>query len=204
MVEMTKIVAVTRSISTGRSGDPYEPIIADFRAAMSQLKCASSQRLLRLGISMAQVHLLNSVQRRGEMTMSQLAEMLDISLSNATGLVDRIEERGFLERVRVPEDRRVVLIRITPAGSRMLEEADALSDEILRNVLGRLRPGQLTGVAQAVADLRAALDAPAAAPTDRHAVSITAPRSGASLRTATRTAGTDPAAASLAATQRKD
>jgi DNA-binding MarR family transcriptional regulator len=204
MVEMTKIFAVTRSISTGRSGDPYEPIIADFRAAMSQLKCASSQRLLRLGISMAQVHLLNSVQRRGEMTMSQLAEMLDISLSNATGLVDRIEERGFLERVRVPEDRRVVLIRITPAGSRMLEEADALSDEILRNVLGRLRPGQLTGVAQAVADLRAALDAPAAAPTDRHAVSITAPRSGASLRTATRTAGTDPAAASLAATQRKD
>ena len=201
---MTKIVAVTRSISAGHGGDPYEPIIADFRAAMSQLKCASSQRLLRLGISMAQVHLLNSVQRRGEMTMSQLAEMLDISLSNATGLVDRIEERGFLERVRVPEDRRIVLIRITPAGTRMLEEADALSDEILRSVLGRLRPGQLTGVAQAVADLRAALDAPTTPPLVRHAASMTAPRSSASLRTATRTAGSDPTAASLAATQRKD
>lgn len=204
MVEVTKIVAVTRNISAAGDVDPYAPIIADFRAAMSQLKCASSQRLLRLGISMAQLHLLNSIQRRGEMTMSQLAEMLDISLSNATGLVDRIEERGFLERVRVPEDRRVVLIRITPAGTRMLEEADALTDEILRSVLGRLHTGQLTGVAQAVADLRAALDASAVAPPDRHTASMTAPRSSANLRTATGTPGPMPAAASLAATPRKD
>ena len=45
--------------------------------------------------------------------MSRLAEMLDVSLSNATGLIDRMEERGFVERIRVPEDRRVVLVRIT-------------------------------------------------------------------------------------------
>jgi DNA-binding MarR family transcriptional regulator len=152
---------------------------------MSELKCASSQRLLRHGISMAQLHILTSVQRRGEMTMSHLADVLDVSLSSATGLVDRIEERGLLERVRIAEDRRVVLIRLTPAGVRLLEEADALSDEIMRSVLRRLDRGQLAGVAQAVANLRAAVAAPSDPNPDRHITSTTAPRSGATVRGAT-------------------
>lgn len=180
------IVLVTRTTSDGRGeADRYAPIIADFRVAMSELKCASSQRLLRHGISMAQLHILTSVQRRGEMTMSQLADMLDVSLSSATGLVDRIEERGLLERVRIVEDRRVVLIRLTPAGVRLLEEADALSDEIMRSVLRRLDRGQLAGVAQAVANLRAAVTAPSDPNPDHHIRSTTAPRSAATVRSAT-------------------
>ena len=65
---------------------------------------------------MAQLHILYTLQRNGEMPMSRLAEMLNVSLSNATGLIDRIEERGLIERTRVPEDRRIVLIRVTAAG----------------------------------------------------------------------------------------
>ena len=76
---------------------------------MGQIKCASSERLVRLGISMAQLHILYTLQRSGEMPMSRLADVLNVSVSNATGLIDRIEERGFVERTRVPEDRRVVL-----------------------------------------------------------------------------------------------
>ena len=40
--------------------------------------------------------------------MSRLADVAGVSLSNATGLVDRMEERGYIERTRVPEDRRIV------------------------------------------------------------------------------------------------
>ena len=72
-----------------RSDDPYGPIIADFRASMNQVKCASSERLVRMGISMAQLHILYTLQRNGEMPMSRLAEVLHVSLSNATGLIDR-------------------------------------------------------------------------------------------------------------------
>ena len=56
--------------------------------------------------------------------MSRLADMLDVSLSAATGLVDRIEERGFVERIRVPSDRRIVLVRITDAGRQMLDDIE--------------------------------------------------------------------------------
>ena len=156
MVHVCDIVHVPRTIA---SPDLAAAIIADFRATMSQLNCASSERLLREGVSMAQIHIMYTVQRHGEMTMSQLADVLDVSDSNATGLVDRMEERGFIERDRVPTDRRVVLVRVTEAGAHLLLEIDALSDEIFRTVLDRLDPPQLIGVSRAVADLRAAVDA---------------------------------------------
>jgi DNA-binding MarR family transcriptional regulator len=131
---------------------------------------------------MAQLHIMFTVQRHGEMTMSRLADVMNVSDSSATGLVDRMEERGFLQRDRVPADRRVVVVRVTDAGERLLREVDALSDEILRTVLDRLEPAQLLGVGQAVADLRAAVEATVGLEVDRHGVSTTAPRSPINLR----------------------
>ncbi len=168
--------------------DPYVPIIADFRAVMTQVKCAASERLVRMGISMAQLHILYTLQRSGEMPMSRLADVLHVSMSNATGLIDRIEERGFVERTRVPEDRRIVMIRVTDAGRRMLEEVDAISSELLRSVFGRIGRSQLAAVGRAMAELRRGLEQDTGVPSDPHAVSIPAPRSATTIRGADRTA----------------
>ncbi len=113
---------------------------------------------------MSQLHVMHLLDRHGELPMSHLAEMLDVSLSAATGLIDRIEERGFVERIRVPSDRRVVLVRVTPAGRQMLEEVELLRSGIIARVLDKLDASQLTRVAAAMADLRIAV---ATALTDR-------------------------------------
>jgi DNA-binding MarR family transcriptional regulator len=131
-------------------------IVADLRASFGELKCIGSERLVRLGISMSQLHVMHLLERHGELAMSRLADMLDVSFSAATGLVDRIEERGFVERIRVPEDRRVVLVRITPAGRQMLEDVEIVRTEIIERVLDQLDPSQLDGVATAMAALRVA------------------------------------------------
>ena len=170
------------AINAAERSDPTAAIIADFRATMSQLKCASSERLVRLGISMAQLHIMFTLQRSGEMTMSQLADVLNVSLSNATGLIDRLEERGYIERHRVPEDRRIVLVRVTASGEAMLAQIDALSDNLLRSVLERLPLSQLRGVAHAFVALREAVDAVVEPAPHRHPISTTAPRSAATIR----------------------
>jgi len=139
-------------------------IIADFRTTMGAMKCAMSERLVRLGISMAQLHIMYTLKRDGVMTMSRLADVLGVSLSNASGLVDRMEERGFVERHRVPEDRRVVLVRGTAAGAQLLEDNDAVSDSLMRDVLARLDPAELPVIARAVGEVRAALEATTAQP----------------------------------------
>ena len=132
-------------------------IVADVRASFGELKCLGSERLVRLGISMSQMHVMHLLERHGELTMTHLAETLDVSLSAATGLVDRVEERGFVERIRVPNDRRIVIVRITRAGHQMLEDAEILRTEIIERVLDELDEAQLAGVAAAVADLRVAV-----------------------------------------------
>jgi DNA-binding MarR family transcriptional regulator len=141
--------------------DLTDGIIADLRIGLGAMKCAMSERLVRLGISMAQLHIMHTLQRSGEMTMSQLADQLAVSLSNATGLVDRLEERGYVERRRVPEDRRVVVVRVTDLGARTLQESDALNVQLMRDVMARLDPDELPAIAHAVAEVRAALEATA-------------------------------------------
>ena len=62
-----------------------------------------------------------------------------------------------MERVRVPSDRRIVLVRITPAGRQMVDDVEVLRAEIIERVLDRLDDAQLAGVAAAMTDLRGAL-----------------------------------------------
>jgi DNA-binding MarR family transcriptional regulator len=155
------MVHVTQTIPTPApaADDIVERIIADMKLTTWAMKCAMSERLVRLGISMAQFHIAVTLQRNGTMTMSHLAELLGISLSNASGLIDRLEERGYVTRTRVPEDRRIVLVHVTDTGARLIEENDALSDELMRDVLGRLDPDELPAIARATAEVRAALEA---------------------------------------------
>ncbi len=134
-------------------------VIADLHAAFGEVKCIGSERLVRLGISMTQLHVLNLLDRHGEMAMSRLAEMLDVSMSAATGLVDRTEEHGYVERIRVPSDRRIVLARITDVGRQLLDDIDSVQTEILDRILDGLDETQLTRLAAAMVDLRTAVDA---------------------------------------------
>ena len=212
MIHLTKIVHMTRTIApvahatrdTTAGLDPTDRIIADFRATMTQIKCAMSERLLRLGISMAQLNILYTLRRSGEMTMSHLADVLNVSFSSATGLIDRLEERGYIERTRVPEDRRIVMVNLTAAGVQMIDEQDALADDLLRTVLGRLKPSQLPAIAQATADLRAALEATTGRTTDRHPSSTPAPRSASTMRGAEGPSGVTRPSHHLATTPRRD
>jgi len=159
MVQMARTIQATKA-----DAQTKDRIIADFRGAMVELRCIGSERLVRLGVSMTQLHVMSMLDRHGDMPMSKLADMIDVSLSNATGLVDRMEERGYLERVRVPDDRRIVLVRLSETGRRLLEDIEVLRTEMLRTVLDRMEPDQLDGLARATADLRGALAAVAGAP----------------------------------------
>ncbi len=54
--------------------------------------------------------------------MSGLAGALMCDASNVTGIVDRLEDRGLVERRNAPQDRRVKMLAVTPAGARVRGE----------------------------------------------------------------------------------
>ena len=131
-------------------------IIAQFRAALRELRCMGTDRMRRLGVSFTHFHIVSLLERHGEMPMSRLADMLDISLPNASGVIDRLEELGYVERSRDADDRRVVHVRATDAGRQKLAEAEVLKDEAVQSVLDRLDERQLERLALAVDDLTGA------------------------------------------------
>lgn len=60
------------------------------------------------------------------MTMRALATELFCDASNATGIVDRLEKRGLLERIACEHDRRIKRVRLTERGRRMGETLEEL------------------------------------------------------------------------------
>jgi DNA-binding MarR family transcriptional regulator len=127
---------------------------AQFRASLGELRCVGSERLVRHGVSMGHLHLMSMLDRHGELPMSRVAELLGVSDSNATGLIDRMEEHGFVERVRHPEDRRVVLVRISDRGRQILNDVEVLRDDLVVRILSRLDTARLERLALALDDVR--------------------------------------------------
>lgn len=72
-----------------------------------------------LELSPAQCHLLNLIEPDRPVPMGQLAGALACDASNVTGLVDRLESRGLLQRRSSDADRRVKVLSLTPLGARV-------------------------------------------------------------------------------------
>src|SRR5438046_5793663 len=70
-------------------------------------------------LSPAQCHVLHLIEPDRPIRMGRLAEALACDASNVTGLVDRLESRGFVRRRASAEDRRVKVLELTPAGARL-------------------------------------------------------------------------------------
>ncbi len=174
------IVRVVRTIADGptRVGDlpasqpPVAPtndrarlvsgIVAELNGSVRLLRCAATGRLVKQGVSMTHLHVMWLVEEHGELPMSRLADLLDVAVSNATGLVDRMEERDLIERSRVPDDRRVVLVKLTATGRSVLDEIQIMREDLTEAILERLDDGQLERLHASLQDLRAAVRAEAA------------------------------------------
>ena len=142
--------------ATKRNG-LIDDVVAELHQVIGSLRCAGTGRMVKAGISMTHLHILWVLEHHGDLTMTRLAELLDVSLSNATGLIDRMAERGLVDRDRVPTDRRVVIVRASAEGARIRDEIEALKQDRMRSILGRLRPQQLERVLAALSDLRGAV-----------------------------------------------
>jgi MarR family transcriptional regulator, organic hydroperoxide resistance regulator len=76
-----------------------------------------------MGLAPMQLHALRLIEPGEGVPMSSLAGMLFCDASNVTGIVDRLEARGLIERRPSPKDRRVKLLVLTDEGARLRETA---------------------------------------------------------------------------------
>lgn len=78
----------------------------------------------------------------GPCRITELASMEGVSQPSMSGVVSGLERAGLVRRQRDPQDRRVVLVAITPAGVRYLEQRRQSSVEMLARLISTLDEGE--------------------------------------------------------------
>ncbi|MBB4704673.1 MarR family winged helix-turn-helix transcriptional regulator [Sphaerisporangium siamense] len=102
-------------------------------------------------LSLTQLRALLAVDRHGPLNLSSLATRLNMSLSAAGRMVDRLDGSGLLRRFPAPHSRREIRIETTSDGREVLERLRSARRRRIGTVLERLTPdarAQLTHVLQ--------------------------------------------------------
>ena len=105
---------------------------------------------LELDMSTPQLKALLLISEEEEIRMRELARRLGGSFSNATVLVDRLVDRGLVERLADPEDRRVVLVRTADEGQQLIEQLITSWRTLSPPLLEALAPEDLSKVHEAL------------------------------------------------------
>ena len=97
----------------------------------------------KYGLTGPQSTLLRTLVQEGPLSSASLSRRLYVTPSNITGIIDRLEKKGLVERIRKERDRRIVLINLTESGT---ELSNSLPDPIEKKLiyeLGDLKPGHV-------------------------------------------------------------
>ncbi|MGZ3485217.1 MAG: MarR family winged helix-turn-helix transcriptional regulator [Gemmatimonadaceae bacterium] len=98
----------------------------------------SKQEATRYGVTPTQLSVLKMLNEIGDLSLGTLSKEIRAHNSTVTGIVDRMEAAGLVERARSEEDRRVWIIRLTAAGRKVAERAKVSPWDLLRDALAEL------------------------------------------------------------------
>lgn len=112
---------------------------------------------VEVGVSEAQGEILASVDA-GDRQVSAVAESCGRHVSTASRLVDQLVRSGHLDRVEDPDDRRAVLLTLTPEGVAALRSIEERHGAMLGEALRRLGPSGASRLADAIEQLAATVD----------------------------------------------
>jgi DNA-binding MarR family transcriptional regulator len=118
--------------------------LLDELTAWSPKERAGAFRLwLRGSLSLVHLHVLTILEADGSLPMGRLADALDVSVASATGIVDRMAQRGLVERRQDPDDRRVVIVHLTEAGATVFRDLATERRRHLSALLDRMTEREL-------------------------------------------------------------
>lgn len=137
-------------------------LIADLLEELTSHTPAGVMRYMRQWssgpLSLVHLHVLTVLDGDGPSTMRGLAESLDVSQASATGIIDRMQQRGLIERGRDPADRRLVRVALTETGRRLIDGVAAERKVRLKVLLDDLTDDELQGFLLGARALRRARD----------------------------------------------
>jgi len=133
-------------------GEPADAtlIVQGLRRIVKALHTYSQDVYRQYGLTAPQLWTLKTLQRAGRLSAGQLAQALAVHQSSLSILVDRLEKRGLVTRVRSRGDGRFVLIELTKRGLALSAMAPAPAQGRLLHGLQAMSRADVRGIRRAV------------------------------------------------------
>jgi len=144
---------------TRRTSRELTRLAGEVRTEVSRLAYHLRTPATRSGITPTRLTALSALTRYPDgVRQGDLAELMNISAPSMTRLVEILDEAGWVERRRDPEDQRCLLIVLSPVGQKTLDTLRDDSASQLSEELADLTPDERATLAAAVPVLRRLAD----------------------------------------------
>ena len=107
----------------------HEQVLIAIRKIIRSIDLHSRQLIQRHNLTGPQLIILRKLEAVGEAAIGDLAEAVSLSHPTVTGIIARLEKRGFIVRIRGERDKRQFLVHLSDEGRKVLEKAPPLLRE---------------------------------------------------------------------------
>ena len=123
---------------------PEEEAALNVMRTSDQLQIRSARLLREHGLTPSQYNVLRILRGEGKpLPILEIASRTITVVPGITGLIDRLEKAGFVNRLRCEKDRRVIYVALTDQGTRTLADLDEPLIALHRKLLGHLSQAEL-------------------------------------------------------------
>ncbi|ANS73916.1 hypothetical protein AWM70_04495 [Paenibacillus yonginensis] len=115
-------------------GNQLHELVQGFRELKRAFHQVVSKQAEKLGITGIQFYVLSALREQPELSMSDLAERVHLGNSTLSGVIDRMEKAGYVERKRSDLDRRTVTLHLTNEGREIEERTNLLYQKAMGKI----------------------------------------------------------------------
>jgi DNA-binding MarR family transcriptional regulator len=145
--------------------ETYDQVLVSLRQIIRAIDLHSKKLERESGLTGPQLLIMQLIGTHGEITSGVIAREVSLSQATVTSILDRLERKGLLKRVRSTTDKRKVMVSLTEEGGKALEGAPTLMQESFIRAFNQLEDWEqslILSSLQRVADMMNATDLDAA------------------------------------------
>jgi DNA-binding MarR family transcriptional regulator len=133
-------------------------IVKNLKGIMDLFGKAVKSEFKEKNLTSSQVMVIGILSHRKELKTSELSKELGLSNSTVSGILDRLEEKNLIERIRSEEDRRVIKVRINKEFKTSMASKYMGVEEKITNIINKSPNEEIDFILKGLENLRKMLE----------------------------------------------
>jgi DNA-binding MarR family transcriptional regulator len=147
-----------RGVSSVEEVNKVVAIVQLMKKLTGKIKHEIGCHFKELNLTGPQGMLIGTLFHHGEMKVSELSEKLGLSNSTVSGILDRLEKQGLVERIRSKDDRRVVYINVTDEFKKQSKKQFEEISQIIEQMINKATPEELDKILEGMETLKTVVE----------------------------------------------